>query len=152
METTHSSAAGFSLIEMLVVLFIVSSATALIATSWPVTASAPSLQRMGRTLAASMRRARTLAIATRARVDLTIDVEQKSYWIKGPRSKKIVLPKIIAITITTARSKVVDKVAAIGFFPDGTSSGGQIELRHQHRTVRIAVDWRTGAAHVSSRN
>jgi len=34
--------------------------------------------------------------------------------------------------------------ARIRFFPDGSSTGGNIELSRKHREVRIDVDWLTG--------
>ena len=38
----------------------------------------------------------------------------------------------------------------IGYFPDGSSSGGNITLSEARRSSRVDVDWLTGAVTVSA--
>jgi len=40
-------------------------------------------------------------------------------------------------------------IARIGYFPDGSSSGGNITLSEARRSARVDVDWLTGAVTVS---
>ncbi|HET8765042.1 MAG TPA: type II secretion system protein GspH, partial [Rhodanobacter sp.] len=41
-------------------------------------------------------------------------------------------------------------LARIGYFPDGSSSGGNVTLSEDRRSARVDVDWLTGAVTVSS--
>jgi hypothetical protein len=39
-------------------------------------------------------------------------------------------------------------IDAISFFPSGSSSGGQIEVRRDETSIRINIDWFSGRAHI----
>lgn len=129
---------GFTLIELLVVLAIMG----LIATlALPLAASAvdnTALRTDARNLAGRLyeiqsnaaREQRTIAIVSRA--DGTID------------PAVLVLPSAHNATIRFAES-----ANALSYYPDGTSSGGNLQITERGRGFDLEVAWLTG--HVTMR-
>ena len=139
------AAAGFSLFEMLVVLMILSLLTAL---ALPNLRRAPDnlrLEAAGRKLASALRFSRVAAIARNADVVLTVDAERRSFAFSSGATIQLE-PDISVQMIFAAPLRRGRGTGAICFFPDGTSSGGDILLALDQRRVRICVNWLTGDA------
>ena len=135
--------AGFSLIELLVVLAVMGFVLALIVgyrTPW---SSGLSLEGTAAELASGLRLARSQAIADNRPVALALDLSGHRYRIGGdpPRS----LPSKLSIgllTVNGERRSVT--LGDIRFNPDGSSTGGRITLADGGRRVAVGVDWLTG--------
>lgn len=138
-------ATGFTLFEMLVVLMILSLVTALALPSLRRTPEHLRLEAAGRRLASALRFSRVAAIARNADVVLTVDAERRSFAFSGGSTiqleTEISVQMIFAAPLRRGRG-----AGAIRFFPDGTSSGGDIVLALNQRRVRISVNWLTGDA------
>jgi general secretion pathway protein H len=104
-----------------------------------------------RDVAAGLRRARSAAIAGNAPVAFVLDVESRSYRIGTEAPVR--LTGDLALTINTAQSELTGGTAGgIRFFPDGSATGGRIDLRgagERAAGAAITVDWVTGRVDVS---
>ena len=135
---------GFTLLELLIVLFLMGLAYGLAAPMVGSGAVTLELKSATRQLAAGLRKARGTAIAQRDDALLTVDVEQRRFALSGD-SKIYPLPKAIDIELFTAQSEQLEeKVGNIRFFPDGTSTGGRITLTAGGTSFTVDVDWLTG--------
>jgi general secretion pathway protein H len=139
--------AGFSLLELLVVMAIVSAALVLAVPRFSKTASAPSLRATAFALAASARAARAQAIASNQDVAFVLDFQSKSY---GSSSGSLVaLPPGISLSVESAKEMVREaQGASVIFYPSGGSTGGRIILFSSLVRATVAVDWLTGAVTV----
>ena len=141
--TRHRDAAGFTLVEIMVVMVIIALVMGLVGTSMSRSISAAEARAASRDLVASLRYTRARAIIDKAEQVFLVDTENRSY--QAPGRDTVELPKGVDLTITTATSELVsDAVSGIRFFPDGGSTGGHIELTVNKREYRVNVAWLTG--------
>ncbi|HCU90364.1 MAG TPA: hypothetical protein DGR97_10485 [Gammaproteobacteria bacterium] len=97
-----------------------------------------------RSLLATAKTAHKIAQAEQREVKLIIDVESGTYHVDKQPSMSI-RPADTNLKVTAAGSEYASKTTAgIRFFPDGSSSGGRVDLflAGQHHT--IVIDWLTG--------
>lgn len=134
---------GFSLLELLVVLVLMSVVAATVIPGLVATGTTDT-QAAARTLAAGLRRARSQAIQHSHPQSLTLDVQRREFELSFEnRARK--LPPGIDLTLFTARSALESaERGAIRFFPDGGSTGGRITVRGPNTETRVDVDWLTG--------
>lgn len=122
-------AAGFSLLELLVVLLIVSISIAALAAALPALRSGPAVELAAGRLASAMKTARTRAIAGEHIVTLVIDAGSRQ--LRTGRAAPETLPRTVAIR---PRSRMV-----IRFFPDGSADPASIRLVEGQRQARIKL-------------
>jgi general secretion pathway protein H len=164
-----SRRAGFTLLELVVVLFILALITALVAPAFSRSFGQAQLKAATRDLAALFRFARTEAITSQGVLEVVLDRQTNSYWLRGivqtstgqgteqpvqSRQARIrALP-----TGVTLKSVVIDtgplredERGSIIFFPHGSSTGGSIDLSDEKgRGYRILVDPTVGLVRVST--
>ncbi|MEO1610476.1 MAG: prepilin-type N-terminal cleavage/methylation domain-containing protein, partial [Pseudomonadota bacterium] len=144
------STSGFTLLELLLVLAIIASVAAMsIAYLTPANRQI-SLKRISDVVTFKVRQARTKAMLQLSASKLFISLNPNAIWIEGEESKSFVFPADTELGVTTARSHAGQDLAAIIFFPDGTSSGGEILLRRENKAIAIKIDWVTGGPHVAN--
>ena len=142
-------AAGFTLLEVILVLVIGVAAYAVILTVPMRGSSAADLKAAARTLASGLRQAQTMAMATRRDSALTVDVESREFTVAGDSSVRQ-LPKDLEIKLYTAQSEVTsERRGAIRFYPDGSSTGGRITVTSGERKYLVDVDWLTGRVSIT---
>lgn len=135
---------GFTLLEVLVVLFLMGLAYAMAMPMIGSGAAALELKSTTRQLAAGLRKARGNAITQRHETVLTLDVGKRLFGISGD-PKTHVLPARVEISLITARSEQLDdQIGNVRFFPDGTSTGGKITLSVGETRQALNIDWLTG--------
>jgi general secretion pathway protein H len=135
--------AGFTLIEIIVVLVILSLGLALLATRGPPRSAALEMRTVAGEMAQALRLARARAIAGNAPVGLTLDLARHSWHLDGGPERA--LPPAYAVAIRAAGTETAgNRLAVIRFAPDGSSTGGWIELADGHRRLQIGVDWLSG--------
>ena len=122
--------AGFTLIEMIVVLVVLGLALGLVMTHGPARSRRLELDAVARQVAGALRLARSRAIAEERGTAVAFGTG--GYQLDGSA----------AVAWSADVSPTGDRV--ISFTPDGGSSGGQIVLRGGDRQVAIGVDWLTG--------
>jgi general secretion pathway protein H len=136
-------AAGFTLMELLVVLAILGLALALSVPAFYRVLPGLELRAGAHTVAAAMREARGLAIGSNAEVVMLIDLDKHALSVGGGPSVQV--DPRLGITLITATREIIDSGAGgIRFYPDGTSTGGGITLSLNQRQYHVVVDWLTG--------
>jgi general secretion pathway protein H len=142
-------ARGFTLIEILAVIVLIAIGVTIAAVSLHGTGRGR-LDAAAQQVAAGLRDTRTRAMATSQPQAFAVDLRAHTFSAPGRDPRK--LPAAAAVQVTSAAEDTTGQgVARIRFFPDGSSSGGHVELSEAHRTVRIDVDWLTGAVAVSGK-
>ena len=135
---------AFTLLEVILVLVIAAIAYVAVLSLPSRGASAADLKAAARTLAAGLRHAQTMAMATRRDSALTIDVESREFTVAGDDAVRE-LPKQLELKLYTAQSEVTsERRGAIRFYPDGSSTGGRITVSSGQRKYLVDVDWLTG--------
>ena len=135
--------AGFTLLEVIVVLAIGAIIYSLLLGTPFGTASAGDLKAAARTLASGLRQAQTLAITSRRDASLTVDVEAREFRVADLEAHRV--PDKVDLKLYTAQSEVVsERLGAIRFYPDGSSTGGRITVSSGERKYLVDVDWITG--------
>jgi general secretion pathway protein H len=135
--------AGFTLIEMLVVLVIL----ALVATVAVPLLSGGSeglrLQMAASELAAAFRVTRSAAITRHAETALMIDVDRRTFKSTVVSQRRFA-PDIEAKLTFASGIRSAPSDGGFQFFPDGSSTGGDVLLSLHGKQSRLCVDWLTG--------
>jgi general secretion pathway protein H len=140
--------AGFTLIELIAVLFLLGIVYALAGPMLDTGSTGVDLKSASRQLAAGLRKARSTAIAGRHDASLTLDMEARRFSVTGS-SKDIPLPGKVDLTLFTAQSELVGgKSGSIRFFADGSSTGGRITVSAGQARQSVDVDWITGRVRI----
>ncbi len=139
---------GFTLVELLVVLLILS--VLLIAAPIAFDRALPRLEvrANAREVADLLRDARGRAIRENLETTVLIDVAQRTYRMEdsGPEGR---FADGIGVTLKIAASERLDENSGrIRFFPNGTSTGGGVSLERRGQTYKILVDWLYGRVRV----
>lgn len=138
---------GFTLIEMIVVVAIMGLVLAMVAARGPLGLHTLTARAAANELATGFRQARARAIADNRPVAVSIDLPGHR-WRVGT-DKPTVLPRDLDIAVLTVAGQSVGGTAAdIRFLPDGSSTGGRVELTDGRRRMRIGVDWLNGRVSV----
>jgi general secretion pathway protein H len=143
---SRGAAAGFTLIEMIVVLAIVGLVLSLVAVNRTPVSAATESRAVARDVYEALRAARSEALVTNRDVSFTVDVAHRSYgW--GQRPPRYV-PDGLQLALYTSSGDIVGKGAGrIRFDPDGGASGGRVTVAGGDHVWWIGVDWISG--HVS---
>ncbi len=134
------SNAGFTLVEMLVVLAIMAATLAVSLPYVRGSGDARILDATAQTLVARLRETQSAAMFNNAERTLSIDLKHR--LILDP---VLAIPPNILMKITTADNEVTTEIASIRFFADGGSTGGMITLSKDRNTQEISINWLTGA-------
>ena len=140
---------GFTLLEILVGLAILALVLAIVPPMFTNVIDSPQMKSATRTLASGLKQARNEAISKQRETTLTLDVETRQFALGG-KQHQLDLPKDTKLTLIAANTEQLnDQQAAIRFFPDGSSTGGRIELGNQRNEYMIDVNWLTGKIQIS---
>ena len=135
---------GFTLLELLLVLVIAATGYALVLQFAGSGVSGVQLKSAARSVAAGLRDARGRAIATQESVALDLDLEKRTFEVKGSGRERS-LPQRLDVKLDTALAEVSgQRRGAIRFYPDGSSTGGRVTLASGERKLLVDVDWLTG--------
>jgi general secretion pathway protein H len=134
---------GFTLLELIVVLFIVVLGFAAIGINLSSGNDSSELKVAARDMVSALRYARGLSLMSHQETTVTIDFEENSYTISG-RDKVYNIPKTIDTTIHTGQNELTEGKGSIRFFPDGSSTGGWIKLERGKLAWRMDINWLTG--------
>ncbi len=126
---------------MLAILGLVAG---LVATRGPQRSAALDLRAGAGEVARAMRLARTQAIASNSPVAVQLDpaTQEMRVGAAAPRH----LPPGLAVSVISVAEP---GRPAITFAPDGSSSGGRVELASGARRMQVGVDWLTGRVSVA---
>jgi general secretion pathway protein H len=137
--------AGFTLVELLVVIGIIGLILAVVLSAKPKTAAAR-VAVAAHAVAATLQLARTQAMATNTETVVRIDTQSRQFGLLGSMHA---LPRGMTVAMTVAETEHIESSGGMRFYPDGQSSGGEIVLMLDGRASRIAVNWLTGEPQLS---
>jgi general secretion pathway protein H len=142
-----SADAGFTLVEVLVVLMILGLATT---AAVPLLRKPPAPVRLKADvtrMAAALRVTRAVAMAQNRAMDFVIQAGPATY--ASPAVPATVIDPAITLTMATAPPRRGAATGLIRFFPSGQSTGGDVRLRLDQAEMRLQVIWATGHVLVS---
>jgi general secretion pathway protein H len=129
---------GFTLIEVLVVLVILGLAVGLVLGRGPLRSAGLETRAEANNIAGALRSARSRAIAGDQSITVAVDPARHELRIGNTA------PRPLSGGIALAAPR-----AGITFAPDGSSSGGHIDLATGPFRMQVAVDWLTGRVSVA---
>lgn len=138
---------GFTLLEVIVALVVVGLALGLVLARGPARSPAVELRAGAQDVAQALRLARARAIFQDRPVALTLDLRAHSYRVDG--GPPHTLPAALTLSATSAAGAAARGLAGFRFAPDGSSTGGRIELAMNGQRALVALDWLTGRVSVS---
>src|ERR1700730_10399740 len=104
--------AGFTLLEMIIVIAVLGMALGLVVTPGPMCSPTMEMQAVVNQVAQGLRVARSRAIANNAPVRFTVDIPLHSFSIGNDRP--FALPRTVAIAMTAVSNETVEsRLAAI---------------------------------------
>jgi general secretion pathway protein H len=147
MTWRSNSTRGFTLVEMIVVVAILGLVLAMVAARGPLGLHTLTARAAANELASGFRQARARAIADNRPVAVNIDLAGHRWRVGADRPTE--LPRDLDIAVLTIAGQSAGGTAAdIRFLPDGSSTGGRVELKDAGRRMRIGVDWLNGRVSV----
>jgi general secretion pathway protein H len=147
----HAACRGFTLIEMLVVLTVVGLLASLAPMAFERLSPGLRLEAAARELADTLREARGLAIRDNRPWFVEIDVDANVARL-GPDGRAQALPDDVQLSLTVATvEREGSDAGRIRFYPDGTSTGGEIAFTAGERTLVVVVDWFDGKVRLTDR-
>jgi general secretion pathway protein H len=144
--------AGFTLLEMLVVLVLIAAATLLAASAFGGGLRGARLHGAAKDIAAQLRFTRAVAISTGTPQDFVIDPQARAWTAANGRAGT--LPDVGELVFTGMRAGQVDGAradagkGAVRFFPDGAATGGRVRLAANGGGWDVDVAWLTGEVRV----
>ncbi|MFK0693146.1 prepilin-type N-terminal cleavage/methylation domain-containing protein [Mesorhizobium sp. IMUNJ 23033] len=139
----RDATAGFTLVEMLVVLAILAMVAAIAAPGIAKSYRTKSLESVVSEVTMRLRLSRTLAIATAGPKRIVFD--PRAGAIRFDERTVLTVPDEFKMTVTTGQETVLaGRQATLTFLPDGSASGMDIDLNGKGQAARIEVNWLTG--------
>ncbi len=137
--------AGFTLLELLVVLVLMALMTGLAIPLISAGTPGAQIKAASRELLVGLRQAREQAIVSRQPAAMSVNVDERRFQITG-QTRAFQLPGKLQIGLFVADAEDNGKLGSFIFYPDGSSTGGRITVSLDGQTNRIDVDWLTGVA------
>ncbi len=130
---------GFTLLELVIVLFLITLILGLSAVFFANTLPSARLNATAREMSATVRLARSLARIHGATQTMTIDLDAKDYGIEG-RPSKTIPPDLTIKIIDPFTEEVTNGKYRFVFRSIGGAEGGTIVLSNSKRSVSIQMD------------
>jgi len=135
---------GFTLIELMMVLFIMVLGSAIIGINISTGNDSAELKAAARDIVSALRYAKGQAAIERQQITVDFDLENNTYLVSG-RDKVYAIAEDIDMTIVTADNEIFGQgLAGFRFYPDGSSTGGRITLERGANKWQIDINWLTG--------
>jgi len=136
-------AAGFTLIEMIVVIAVLGLMMVLVTVKGTPVSPGTQARAAAQAISGALRSARGAAVATNRSVAFTLDLAARSYqWGATPAE---ILPGDLRLALLTSRDELVaGNIGRVRFNPDGSSSGGRVSVTGGDQTWWIGIDWLSG--------
>ena len=139
--------AGFTLVELMVVLFILSILAALAAPSFSRTIVSARLRASAAEVRATFARARSLAVAGARERSVVFDLEKGEYGLDNEATRRG-FPDPVRLSGVRLAGEGKERVdARVRFYPDGTADEAEVSVTSgDDGTLRVTVEPLTGIA------
>jgi general secretion pathway protein H len=135
----NAASRGFTLLEMLVVIVLMSIGIGLVGFGLSRGLHAASERQVVAQMVQALRATRSAAIVSGQVSETKFDLRQRTFQAPGQRVQH--WPAELGVQLNTA----ADLDSAFAFNPDGSSSGGNLVLFQGERNWRIDIGWLTGS-------
>jgi len=132
---------GFTLLEMLVVIVLISIAAGLVGFGLQQGLRAAKERQAVGQIVEALRSTRARAIVSGTTESTVFDLRNLS--VQAPGRPKRHWPAGLQVTLHTAEQAG----SSVAFYPDGSSTGGNLLLANGSRRWRIDIGWLTGSVH-----
>jgi len=133
---------GFTLFELLVVITIVALISTLVGVNLQ-NREHGDLESVARTLMTDLRYVRSRSMVNNIDAGLVFDLAANTYASRQAQIERV-LPDTLQIQLTVDARNIDGDRASIVFYPDGSSSGGEIQLSKDGRVMQVATSWLNG--------
>lgn len=130
---------GFTLLEMLVVIVLMSIGIGVVGFGLHKGLQQAADRQLLEQMVQALRTTRSAAIISGQTRETSFDLNRRSFKAPGRRPQQ--WPAEVGVQLNTA----ADLNAAFAFYPDGSSSGGNLQVFQGDRRWRIDVGWLTGS-------
>lgn len=138
-EARAPGEAGFTLIEMIVVLVVLGLMIGILVARGPTRSATIDLNAASRTLTDALRHARGQAIVTGRAIRISAAQAREALAHAAARNQAGPVTLIVHSPPGDPRQD-----GTLRFDPDGSSNGGRIVIAEGHEAVSIGIDWLTG--------
>ncbi len=141
---TGARAHGFTLLELLVVLSIIGLIVSVSLPNFRIPGFASIEARAARQIAMGLADARQQAIFRNSETIFILDLDARSF--RAGSAPEVKLSGIERLDLIAAEKEVIDRARGIiRFYPDGSSSGGEIVISNsEENKSTVRVNWLTG--------
>jgi len=136
------STRGFTLLELLIVITIFAVASTLVGVNL-IGRDTANLESIARTLITDLRYVRSRAMVGNIDTAIAFDIANNTYTSRAAGVERS-LPETLAMQLTVDRRDIDGPRGIIVFYPDGSSSGGEIRLSRNDRVVQVTTSWING--------
>jgi general secretion pathway protein H len=130
---------GFTLLEMLVVILLISLAVGLLGLGARQAVQAANERRVVGQMVDALRTTRAGAIVSGRAARTEFDLQRLTF--QAPGRAPHAWPPSLQVSLHTAEQVA----SAVEFYPDGSSTGGNLLLANGSRRWRIDIGWLTGS-------
>ncbi|WP_460135254.1 GspH/FimT family pseudopilin [Pseudomonas sp. S1_E04] len=130
---------GFTLLEMLVVILLISIAAGLLGLGVRQGLQVAKERRAVGQIVDALRTTRAAAIVSGTAARTEFDLPRRAFLVPGRAPQH--WPAGLGVTLHTAEQLG----PAVAFYPDGSSTGGHLVLANGSRRWRIDIGWLTGS-------
>ena len=149
MNLPMRAARGFTLMEIMVVLAVMAIGLALVAPNLGGMLQRLELASATREVASALRYTRSRAIGSGRPADFWLDVKGRKYRAADERKIRQLSDSLRVHLVTADTQTAGGGTGYIRFFPDGSSTGGQVRIESEGAQRRLEVNWLTGAVRIS---
>jgi len=135
--------AGFTLLELLVVIAIVAFVAAVAVPRLAKPSDSMRLQATARDLVSALWLTRSMAIRGGTEAALVIDVDKHTFASPAAAMKPFASDMVAELKVAEPE-RLAPSRGSFRFFPDGSSTGGDVQLRLGDKAARVCVHWITG--------
>jgi general secretion pathway protein H len=140
--------AGFTLLEMIIVLVILSLVVGIAVSRGPQRSHGLEVRGLIASVVEALRGARGRAIAGNRPVLIAVNGERRSIAVDGGPTIQVP-PELELAAVAGPAGEPGKHLAGIRFAPDGSSTGGRIVFADGRRHTQIGIDWLTGRVSVA---
>jgi general secretion pathway protein H len=149
---TSSAEAGFTLVELLAVMSIMAMLIVAVSSIYRSPSPRAEVKAAATLVAARMRDLRASAMTVGDERLAIIDVDGRALRFSDGRPP-LQLSRKVALSVTGAESEASSATkAGVRFFPNGSSSGGTIQIQAEGQRYEVRVNWLTGRVSLAARD